>query len=125
MAFAGCSQAEDEAQRTFGQVGLVRVWNDRGFEQGSRFQRIFVSKMRPEQKSSFLGQFSAPRQKLLRMFETALEELARLAVSFAEFGFHLLQQRAHFVFGECHDPRADFLYASLTRRIEKTNQNAG
>src|SRR5712672_2439614 len=81
--------------------------------------------MRPEQKSSFLGQFFAPRQKLLRMFETALEELARLAVSFAEFGFHLLQQRAHLVFGECHDPRADFLCASLTRRIEWANQNAG
>ena len=38
MAFAGGPQAENEAQRTFGQFRLVRVWNDRGVKQGSGFQ---------------------------------------------------------------------------------------
>ena len=44
-------------------------------------------------------------------------------MSFPEFGFYLLQQSAHFVFGECHDPRADFLCASLIRRIKRANEN--
>jgi hypothetical protein len=64
-------------------------------------------------------------QKLLCMFETALEELAGLAVPFTEFGFNLLQQSAHFVFGERHNPGADFLCASLIGWIERANQNAG
>src|SRR5436190_19575110 len=81
--------------------------------------------MRPEQKSSILRQSFAPRQILPRMFETALEELAGLAVSFAEFGFNLVQQCAHFVFRERHDPGTDFLCASVIGWIERANQNAG
>ncbi len=100
MAFARGPQAQNEPQRTRGQVRLVRVRHDRGIEQRRGFERILVTEIRAEQQLPFLGRFCVGSQTRADLLEPPHQELADLRVAVPKLGSHLLPERVDFGFRE-------------------------
>ena len=56
MSFPSGAQAENKTQRAGRQIGLVRVRNDGGIEQGGGFEGVFGQEIGSDQQSPLFGQ---------------------------------------------------------------------
>src|SRR5215217_7551575 len=56
MSLTYCPETDDDSFFTFHQVALIGIFNDRRIEKRSRFYRIFMGKIRPQEQFPVLVQ---------------------------------------------------------------------
>src|SRR5438093_10082316 len=97
MTPAGGAQAQHEAQRVWRKVALIGMRHNRGIEQSSRLERIFVGEKSSQQQFSFDGQLPVGDQVGSHLLEPPMEELSGLQMTFAELGQDMVEQRPDFL----------------------------
>ena len=124
MTFARSPQAQDETERAWREVRLVRMRHNRGIEQRGGFERILVTEIGTEQELPFFGQMVVGVQARADLLESVFQEIPGLGVALTEFHLHLLAQVVDFRFRESHDLGANSGGAGVARKEKRPKQHA-
>ena len=91
MPFADGAKAQNEPAAVFRRAGLVGVPHDARIEQGRRFERVLVKKIRADQAALRLVQYGMRLERLFHLGGARLEDLEQVPVTAFEILEHFGQ----------------------------------
>jgi hypothetical protein len=118
MPFADGAKTQDESTAILWRAGLVGVPDDAGIEQGRRFERVLVKKIRSNQAASRLIQYGMRLQRLFHLGGARFEDLEQVPVTTFEIFEHLCQLSRGGLGIEPKNPGDDMVGPSLVGWVE-------
>ena len=118
MAFADGAQTQDEATAIFRRASLVGVSDDARVEQGRRFERVFVQKIRADQAALGVIQFGVRFQRVFHFRGARLEDIDQIPVAAFEIVEHIAQLLCGGFGIEPQDPVNDMIGPYLIGGVE-------
>ena len=118
MPFADGAKAQDKSAAIFRRAGLVGMPDDARIEQGRRFERILVEKIRADQAALRLVQFGMRLERLFHLGGARLEDVEQISVTAFEVFEHVAQLLRGSLGIEPKHPVDDMIGPGLVGRIE-------
>jgi len=118
MTLSDGAKAQYESTTILRRIGLFRMPDNARIEQGRRFERVLVKKIRSNQAASRLVQYGMRLQRLFHLCGARLENLEQVPVTTFEIFEHLGQLSGGGLGLEPNDPADDMVGPRLVGRVE-------
>src|SRR4029077_7767631 len=119
VTFAGCTQAQDDADGALGKVGLIRMRDNAWIEERRALERILAYEVGANEQLALLGQCPVAWQVALHLFETLHEDFANPLMPAPKFAEDLVQNRQNLFLRQRKDSRENRQRTRCVVRIDR------